>query len=159
MKNMIGLVNKTKVTLTGFKRTLSNVSKKNGAAFSICESPSDKVEGICHDIPVDSLEVFLRKEGVLGGSTPSYALIRVSIPDQKEPVLSLYELRPVSLSELSLPKVKKALNYVKESIRGAKCNDVEHSDMSAAKKELEDMIRLKEAGNATDSNGYPETFD
>lgn len=143
MKNKIGLVNKTTVTLTGFKRTLSNDSEKHGAAFSIRASPGDKVEGICHDIPIELLEVFLRKEGVLKKGAPSYRLIKVSIPDQKEPILALCGLNPVSLDELSLSKAKQALNYAKESIKGAECNDVEHSDMVEMKKQLKDIIRTK----------------
>jgi len=143
MKNKIGLVNKTTVTLTGFKRTLSNDSEGHGAAFSIRASPSDRVEGVCHDIPIELLEVFLRKEGVLKGDAPSYRLIKVSIPYQKEPILTLCGLKPVSLDRLSLSKAKKALNYVKESIKGAECNDVEHSDMVEMKRELKDIIKTK----------------
>jgi hypothetical protein len=143
MKNEIGLVNKTNVTLLGFKRTLSNYSEGYGVAFSIRASPSDRVEGICHDIPIEFLEVFLRKEGVLKGNAPNYQLTKVSIPNQKEPILTLLGLKSVLLDGLSLSQAKKALNYVKESIKGAECNDVEHSDMIEVKRELEDIVRTK----------------
>jgi len=141
MKGKIGLVNRTTATLAGFKRTLSNDSKTHGVAFSICCSPSDEVEGICHDIPIELLEDFLGKEGVLKENTPNYRLIKVSIPNQNEPILALCGLKAISLNKLSLEKTKQALNYVKESIQGAECCDAEHSDMIEMKKKLEDFIR------------------
>lgn len=143
MKGKIGLVNKTTATLAGFKRTLSNKSEKHGAAFSICCSSGDAVEGICHDIPIELLEDFLKKEGVLKGDASSYRLIKVSIPYQNEPILTLCGLKPVSLDELSVKEAKRTLNYVKESIQGAKCCDAEHSDMIEMEKKLQDLIRTK----------------
>lgn len=144
MKGKIGLVNKTTTTLAGFKRTLSNDSKKHGVAFSIHCSSGDEVEGICHGIPIELLEDFLGKEGVLKGDASSYRLIKVSIPNQNEPILTLCGLESISLDKLSLQKAKLALNYVKESIQGAECCDAEHSDMTDMKNELEDIIRAKE---------------
>jgi len=89
------------------------------------------------------LEDFLEKEGVLKEDTPNYRLIKVPIPNQNEPILTLCGLKPISLDKLSLEKAKRALNYVKESIQGAECCDVEHSDMIEMKKKLEDFIRSK----------------
>jgi len=144
MKGKAGLINKTTATLSGFKRTLSNKSELHGAAFSIRCSPSDEVEGICHDIPIELLEDFLKKEGVLKGDASSYRLVKVSILNENEPILTLCGLKPVSLDKLSLKKTKRALNYVKESIQGAECCDAKHSDMKEMKKKLEDLIRTKE---------------
>lgn len=143
MKSKIGLINKTKATLNDFKRTLNNDSERHGVAFSICSSPGSKVEGICHDIPIELLEDFLRKEGVLKMDNPSYRLIKVSIPNQCEPILTLLGLKPISLNALRLRKAKLALKYVKESIEGAEFCNVEHSDMVEMKKKLEDLIRTK----------------
>lgn len=95
----IGLVNKTTVTLAGFKRTLSNKSKNQGIAFSISCSPENKVEGICHDIPIALLEDFLKKEGVLK-KDPSYRVIEVTIPDQNEPILTLCGLKSTTIEDI-----------------------------------------------------------
>jgi hypothetical protein len=143
MNGKLGLINKTTITLKGFKRTLSNRSKGQGIAFSICESPYDKVEGICHDIPISSLDIFLKKEGVLNSDNPSYRIIKVSISGEQLPVLSLQGLKPMSITELSFEKAKLALNYVKISIQGAKCCDLDYKDMIDAKTILEDIIRKK----------------
>lgn len=144
MKGKIGLANKTPATLAGFKRTLSNKSEKHGVAFSIQCSPCDKVEGICHDVPIELLEDFLKKEGVLKRDAPRYKIVKISIPNQDEPILMLCGLKPVSLDELSLGKAKRALNYVKESIKGARCCGAEHSDMIEMKVKLGEVIKTKE---------------
>jgi hypothetical protein len=140
MKGKIGLVNKTTATLAGFKRTLCNDSQNHGVAFSICDSPGDRVEGICHDIPIVLLSDFLQKEGVLLKDAPSYRLIKVSILDQAEPVLTLIGLKPISLDDLNPRKLQLALDYVEKSIEGARCCDVDFSDMTQEKKRLEQRL-------------------
>src|SRR5271157_1699122 len=50
--------------LTGYERRLGNNSKKHGLAYTIRCRPYSAVYGIVHDIPVDKLWAYLRKEGV-----------------------------------------------------------------------------------------------
>jgi hypothetical protein len=38
---------------------------------------------------------------------------------------------------------EEGFEYVEESIKGAECNDVEHSDMIEMKRKLKDIIRTK----------------
>jgi len=144
MKGKIGLVNRTTVTLTGFKRTLSNDSKRHGIAFSISCSPEDKVEGICHDIPIELLEDFLEKEGVLKKNDPSYRVIKVTIPDQNEPILTLCGLKSKSIGQFTLEEAKEALKYVEKSIKGAECCNINPLDMKKNKEELQEFIKTKE---------------
>jgi hypothetical protein len=142
MGGEIGLVNRTTVVLTGFKRTLSNGSRR-GIAFSISCSPEDKVEGICHDIPIEHLERFLKKEGVLKKDDPSYRIIKVTIPDQNEPILTLCGLKSKSIEQLGLEEAKKTLEYVKKSIKGAECCNINPLDMKKNKEELQKFIKTK----------------
>jgi hypothetical protein len=102
------------------------------------------VEGICHDVPTESLEDFLRKEGVLERNNPSYRLIKVSIPNEKEPVLTLCGLKPTSVERLSLDKARETLDYLEKSITGARCCEIDHSDMIETKKKLYKLIKNKE---------------
>ena len=134
----IGLINVSKRKLSGFKRTLSNKSKRHGIAFSIYRSIGAEVEGICHDIPIEALEAFLKKEGLLQ-RIPSYKLIMVSVADEDEPILTLLGLKPVLLEQLSRGDRKKAMSYLNECIKGAKHFEVEHSDMLEARDVLKDQ--------------------
>jgi len=131
--------------LEDFKRELSNDSKRHGLAFSICCSSGSKVEGICHNIHVSVLPAFLRKEGLLpSDGIPSYRIIRVRISDESQGVLTLIGLKPKTIRDLKQEKICKALTYVDESIEGAKCFDVEYSDMKRFKSLLERELEKKQ---------------
>jgi len=134
-----GLITAEKRTLAGFKRVLCNKSKNHGLAFSIHPSDKDNVEGICHDVPIEGLESFLKKEGVLL-KEPTYELILVSISEEQQPVLTLVGLKPFSMERLNYERARKALEYVIASINGSKRWSVDYSDMLEAKNKLREML-------------------
>lgn len=131
-----GLVNARKRVLKGYKRILGNKSENHGLVFTICPSEKDQVEGICHNVPIEGLESFLRKEGVLL-KQPTYELILVSISNKQHPVLTLKGLKPFELEKLHCKDKLKAFCYVSTSIRGAERWEADCSDMSKIKSNLE----------------------
>lgn len=137
-----GLINRTKCTLRGYKRILGNHSENHGLAFTICPARGENVQGICHDIPVDKLESFLRKEGLFLSppKSPSYELLLVSVSEEKSPVLTLKGLKPASIDSRTCLKKLRALCYVCVSIQGAKSLDVNCSDMDESKDQIEKAI-------------------
>jgi len=134
----IGLISPQKRTLENFKRTLSNESK-HGLAFTIIHCKGEAVEGICHDIPLQELDAFLKKEGLYLKS-PRYRLIQASVADDKEFVLTLQGLCPSTIERLDNEGKWQTLRYVCESIMGAKNFDVNHSDMLEVKQRIEKEI-------------------
>lgn len=130
-----------KRVLECFSRQLSNESINHGRAFSICCSVGGKVEGICHNIHVSVLPFFLKKEGLLPSrGKPSYKLIKVRVLGEEKKVFTLLGLKPKPIKEAGKKKVQNALEYVKQSIKGAKKFDVEHSDMMEDKNLLENLL-------------------
>jgi hypothetical protein len=127
-----------KRVLLNFKRELSNESKLHGRAFSIYPSLNNSVEGICHNIAVSVLPVFLKKEGLCPSKgTPSYKLIRVNVLGENKEVLTLLGLKPIPIEHLKLEnKIKDVIKYVEDSIKGAESFGVEHTDMTEVKKRL-----------------------
>jgi hypothetical protein len=130
-----GLENVQKTTLQGYKRILGNKSKNHGLAFTICPFRKEQTEGICHDIPIQGLESFLKKEGLLSDE-PSYELIMVSVHNEDKPVLTLKGLKPFSIDKLNRKDKLNAYCYVCETIEGAKKWQVDYSDMSTIKNRL-----------------------
>jgi hypothetical protein len=126
-----------KRVLLNFRRELSNESQ-HGRAFSIYPSLDDTVEGICHDIAVSVLPIFLEKEGLCSSKgTPSYKLIRVSVLGEDKEVLTLLGLKPKPIEYLKLEnKLEETRKYVEKSIKGAESFSVECSDMIEVKKRL-----------------------
>jgi len=117
------LINVKRRILGGYKRMLGNKSLNHGLAFTIRPSEQDEVEGICHDVPSEGLEAFLRKEGVLTKkltSIPTYEIMVVKVSNEEGPVLTLKGLRPFNLAELDCKEKLKVYCYVSLSIQGAK---------------------------------------
>lgn len=131
-----GLENVKTGVLRDYKRVLGNRSKYHGCAFTICPSEGEQVEGICHDVPIEGLEVFLRKEGVLLDD-PSYELMIVSVSGEDHPVLTLKGLRPSSLEKLDCKGKLRVFHYVNVTIEGAERWEVDCSDMTKIRGWLE----------------------
>jgi len=117
-----------KRTLLDFRRELSNESQK-GRAFSIYPSENEKVEGICHDVDIFVLPAFLKKEGLLNRNQPSYKLITVHVLEEEQEVLTLIGLKPRPIKYLKGCQISRTLDYVSQSIKGAKDFNVYHEDM------------------------------
>jgi len=130
--------------LINFRRELSNGSVQHGRAFSICCSFGGKVQGICHDVHVSVLPVFLKKEGLLSSKgKPSYKLIKVCVSSEDQ-VLTLLGLKPKPIGNLKQEKIQAAIKYVNDSIEGAKDFNVAHSDMTEVRELLISMqTRMK----------------
>lgn len=122
-----GLENVRTAVLRDYERVLGNRSKYYGCAFTICPSEGEQVEGICHDVPIEGLEAFLTKEGVLLDE-PSYELMIVTISTENNPVLTLKGLKPASLKELDCRGKLRAFHYVNVTIEGAERWEVDCSD-------------------------------
>lgn len=131
-----GLREAEKRTLSGYKRILGNKSKNHGLAFTICPSEKDQVQGICHNVPLNGLASFLKKEGVLL-EEPTYELIVVPISGENHPVLTLKGLKPSKLEKLDCEERLKAYCYVKSSIIGAERWNVDCEHMMKVKNRLE----------------------
>lgn len=133
------LTNPKRAVLQGYKRSLGNKSKRHGLAFTICASEDGNVEGICHDIPLDCLSAFLKKEGVLS-KAPSYEIISVSVSSQNLPVLTLKGLKSSYIENCSCEDKLRALFYVCKSIEGAKRFQVDHQDMIEVRAKLRSSL-------------------
>jgi len=127
-ESRLKLIKPRKRVLEGFKRTLGNRSIYHGAAFSICPDANSRVEGICHDIYISSLPVFLKKEAMLS-KNPNYRIIKTEVKDENQSVLTLLGVKPKRLMDIEEKDRPKALDYVKKSIDGAERFSVDHSDM------------------------------
>ncbi len=65
-RSSLSLLRARRASLTGWMRRLDNESSTRGLAYSIGPGPSTStLEGIVHDVPVDSLLDFLQSEGIL----------------------------------------------------------------------------------------------
>lgn len=125
-----------KRVLQGYKRILGNKSVNHGLAFTILPSEGERVEGVCHNVPIEGLKAFLKKEAVLSDS-PSYELITVSVSEEDHPVLTLKGLKLSSPEKLDCEDKLKAFRYVSISIEGAKRWIDDYSDMTEMKNWLE----------------------
>lgn len=132
------LINARKRILLNYKRALSNESKR-GLAFTIFPCKGEEVEGICHDVPIDNLRKFLKKEG-LTRNPPRYKLVDVRIVEENHPVLTLIGLCNASTKSLTDNQRWKTLQYLCASIVGAREFSVTHNDMLEIKKQIEDEL-------------------
>lgn len=130
----LGLKRTEKRILHGYRRVLDNKSRSHGIAFSIHRYKSGHVEGICHDIPIEALGAFLSKEGLFSWR-PNYRLIKVKVEQESKSVLSLEGLKRTTIRKLNDNK-KKALKYVRTTIKGAKRWGVNVSYMKRLEKQL-----------------------
>lgn len=135
----LSLINPKKAVLHGYKRILGNKSKRHGLAFTICISKESNVEGICHEIPLNYLDTFLKKEGAWS-KEPSYEIIIVSVFNENLPVLTLKGLKPSCIENLGYENKLKALCYVCQSIEGAEKFHVNHQDMREVKEKLRTLL-------------------
>lgn len=131
-----GLIKAEKRVLQGYKRDLGNSSVRHGLAFTILLSKRDQIDGICHDVPIEGLEAFLSKEGVLS-KKPSYELLKVSIEGENYLVLTLKGLRPSKIKELDWEKKLKTFCYVRATLEGTKRWNINDEDILEIKERLE----------------------
>lgn len=148
-----GLENAERRILEGYKRVLGNISANHGLAFTICPSEERKVEGICHDVPIEGIKAFLRKEGVLS-IDPSYELIMVSVPGEDHPVLTLRGLKPSSFENLVGKLKLKAFCYMCLTIEGAKRWNVDYSDILEVKKISKNLEQTEKLGQPKGRLGF-----
>lgn len=135
-----GLKNISVGILKDYERVLGNSSRLHGLAFTIVPAEGKEVQGICHDVPIEGLEAFLRKEGVLCGRTrkPAYEIISVTVSGENQPVLTLIGLKPSNMDNLETCEQKLRLyHYLSATIEGAENWDVDSSEISKMRDDLE----------------------
>lgn len=138
------LVNHNKCTLEFYKRSLKNDSLQNGAAYTIHSNRRRKLEGICHDISINALHPFLKKEGMLSENEPDsrkYEIFEKQVSEEKCPVLVIIGNKTVHLKRLHDDRLRQAHKYVKDiCIPGAKEMKVDYRDMESTKGYLESIM-------------------
>ena len=133
------LVNARVAELKGYAIFLGNASKEKGLAYTIRRQRGSVLKGIMHEVPVEELRAYLRKEGVANerhvkcDEERTYNIVRVkaTCEGSKIAVLFLKGCRAAELENLprSDTKLKGRLtDYVETCEAGAKSWQIDFSD-------------------------------
>jgi len=131
----LGHLNPIRAKLDGWRRELANASK-HGLAYTIVRGTSSTVEGLLHEVPVEALPAFLRKEGVLdpgyrvrSDATRSYDIIKIVTSEPNQEALTLFGRCPKPLDQVTHNMLQQLKTYVEVSLEGAKSYQLNCSDM------------------------------
>ena len=138
-----GLLNKKKCILAEGKRSLKNDSFTHGAAYTVHRNKNRIVEGVCHDITINALLPFLKKEALLPTKVKKYQIKERKVIGEEQPILILLGKKSTALNKLSDEYMQKALKYLETCISGAKQNDINPEDFMATKRYLLMLMKNK----------------